>query len=149
MHFLGHYISALRGCCALKFLHTLEIEQGLLAHNPRGTGVPPKNFNRENLKSGLKFSVWANTRKFIKADKPARYAFTSSPFSFHARHILPTSKFQHSYSCILLIFYRHQWTACVRTENNTGLWRTDRGTDRRTDGHSSSGYTSGLHSSLC
>jgi len=36
------------------------------------------------------------------------YAFTSSPFSFHARHILPTSKFQHSYSCILLIFYRHQ-----------------------------------------
>ena len=43
------------------------------------------------------------------------YAFTSSPFSFHARHILPASKFQHSYSCILLIFYRHQWTACVRT----------------------------------
>ena len=28
------------------------------------------------------------------------YAFTSSQFSFHARHILPTSKFQHSYSCI-------------------------------------------------
>jgi len=36
------------------------------------------------------------------------YAFTSSPFSFHARHILPTSKYQHSYSCISLIFYRHQ-----------------------------------------
>ena len=36
------------------------------------------------------------------------YAFTSSPFSFHARHILPISKFQHSYSCILPIFYRHQ-----------------------------------------
>jgi len=36
------------------------------------------------------------------------YAFTSSPLSFYARHILPTSKFQHSYSCILLIFYRHQ-----------------------------------------
>jgi len=31
-------------------------------------------------------------------------AFTSSPFSFHVRHILPTSKFQDSYSCILLIF---------------------------------------------
>ena len=45
------------------------------------------------------------------------YAFTSSPFSFHARHIFPTSKFRHSYSCILLIFYRHQWTACVRTES--------------------------------
>jgi len=24
-------------------------------------------------------------------------AFTSSPFSIHVRHILPTSKFQHSY----------------------------------------------------
>jgi len=35
------------------------------------------------------------------------YAFTSSPFSFHACHILPASKFQYSYSCILLIFYRH------------------------------------------
>ena len=36
------------------------------------------------------------------------YAFTSSPFNFHARHSLPTSKFQHSYSCILLIFFMHQ-----------------------------------------
>jgi len=36
------------------------------------------------------------------------YAFISSTLSFHACHILPTSKFQHSYSCILLIFYRHQ-----------------------------------------
>ena len=45
------------------------------------------------------------------------YAFTSSPLSFHARHILPNSKFQHSYSCIYLFFYRYQWqwTACVRT----------------------------------
>jgi len=38
------------------------------------------------------------------------YAFTSSPLSFHARHILPTSKFQHSYSCILLIF-------CISEQN--------------------------------
>jgi len=36
------------------------------------------------------------------------YEFTSSPFSIHVRHILAASKFQHSYSCILLIFYRHQ-----------------------------------------
>ena len=53
------------------------------------------------------------------------YAFTSSPFSFHARHTLPTSKFQHSYYCILLIFYRHQWTACVRNVSvtvNTVQW---------------------------
>ena len=31
-------------------------------------------------------------------------AFTSSPFSFHVRHILPSSKFQNNYTCILLIF---------------------------------------------
>ena len=58
--FLRYYISALRGCCALKLLHALQIEEGLLAHTPRGTGVPLKIFNRKNLKSGLKFRVWAN-----------------------------------------------------------------------------------------
>jgi len=42
MHFLGDYISAHRGCCALIFLHALEIDQALLAHIPIGTGVPPK-----------------------------------------------------------------------------------------------------------
>ena len=30
--FLGYYISTLRLCCALKFLHALEIVQALLAH---------------------------------------------------------------------------------------------------------------------
>jgi len=55
-------ISALRGCCPLKFLHALQIEQGLLAHTTRGTEVPPpkkkhKNINRENLKFCLKFCV--------------------------------------------------------------------------------------------
>jgi len=48
--FSGDYISAFRGCCPLKFLHALEIDHGLLAHTPN-------NFNRENLKFGLKFSV--------------------------------------------------------------------------------------------
>ena len=52
----GDYISALRGCCALKFLHTLEINKGLLAHTRRGTGVPPPKKNRENLKFALEFS---------------------------------------------------------------------------------------------
>ena len=42
MRFLGYYISALRGCCAMKFLHALEIDQGYLAHTPTGTGVPQK-----------------------------------------------------------------------------------------------------------
>jgi len=53
--FSGDYILALRGCCALKFLHTLEIDKGLLAHTRRGT--PPPKKNRENLKFALKFSV--------------------------------------------------------------------------------------------
>ena len=40
MHILAYYISALRGCCALKFLHALDIDQALLAHTPSGAGVP-------------------------------------------------------------------------------------------------------------
>jgi len=55
-------------------------------------GAP--NFNRENLKFGLQESSAKLTNQRVSN------AFTSSPFSFHARHVLPTSKFQHSYSCI-------------------------------------------------
>jgi len=40
--FGGYYISAPRGCCALKFLHALEMDEGYLAHTPTGTGVPQK-----------------------------------------------------------------------------------------------------------
>ena len=40
--FFGDCISALRGCCALKFLHTLEIDKGLLAHTRRGGRGPHK-----------------------------------------------------------------------------------------------------------
>jgi len=47
--FSGDYISAVRGCCAMKLLYALEIDQGYLTHTPSGTGVPPlKNLNREN-----------------------------------------------------------------------------------------------------
>jgi len=56
-HFSGDYISALRGCFVLKFLHSLDIDQCYLAHTSAATGVPQKNFKRENLKFGLKFSV--------------------------------------------------------------------------------------------
>jgi len=45
MHFLGYYISAFRGCCALKFLHALEIDKGYIAHTPIGTGIPPPKKN--------------------------------------------------------------------------------------------------------
>jgi len=33
-------ISAVRGCCAMKVLYALEIDQGYLAHTPTWTGVP-------------------------------------------------------------------------------------------------------------
>ena len=34
--FGGDYISAPRGCCALKFIHALEIAQALIAHTRSG-----------------------------------------------------------------------------------------------------------------
>jgi len=55
--FFGRLHLATRGCCPLKFLRALEINPGYLTHTPTGTGVPPKKFNRENLKFGLKFIV--------------------------------------------------------------------------------------------
>ena len=61
--------------------------------------------------------VLSVTRQFVRqfaqlTNQSVSYAFTSSPFSFHARHILPTSKFQRSYSFILLIFYRPVNSMC-------------------------------------
>jgi len=42
MDFFRETISRpIRGCCAMKFLYALEIDQGYLAHTPTGTGVPP------------------------------------------------------------------------------------------------------------
>ena len=35
-------ISAFRGCCPFTFLHTLEIDQCLIAHTTTGTGSPPQ-----------------------------------------------------------------------------------------------------------
>ena len=40
--FSGDYISAFRRCCPFTFLHTLEIDQCLIAHTTTGTGVPPQ-----------------------------------------------------------------------------------------------------------
>ena len=42
--FSGDYISAPSGCCAMKFLYALEIDQGYLPHIPTGTEVPPEKF---------------------------------------------------------------------------------------------------------
>ena len=52
MNFSTDYISALRGRWPLKFLHALQIDQGLLAHTPNGNGGPPKKFKGER-KIGL------------------------------------------------------------------------------------------------
>jgi len=59
LNFATDYISALRGCWPLEFLHALEIDQGLLAHTPNGNGGAPKKFKGEHVKLGLKFRVLA------------------------------------------------------------------------------------------
>jgi len=48
--FSGDYISALTGCCALKFSHVLEIHQFLLVHTPSGAGVPSNKFLSRKFK---------------------------------------------------------------------------------------------------
>jgi len=58
-NFSGDCISALRGFWSLKFLHALEIDQGLLAHTHNGNGGAPKKFKGEHVKLGLKFRVCA------------------------------------------------------------------------------------------
>ena len=57
--FSGDYISVARGCWSLKFLHALEIDQGLLAHTTNPVGGRPKYFKGEHLKLGLKFHTCA------------------------------------------------------------------------------------------
>jgi len=47
------------GVLPLKFLHAIEIDQGLLAHTPNGMWGAPKKFKGENVKLGLKFRVLA------------------------------------------------------------------------------------------
>ena len=42
MHFMGYYISAIRECCALKFLNALHIDLALLAHTRTRRGSPKK-----------------------------------------------------------------------------------------------------------
>jgi len=53
-HFSEEHISAPRGCCTPKFLHTLENDQVLLAHPPPGTGALLTTFFKGESKIGLK-----------------------------------------------------------------------------------------------
>jgi len=75
--FLADYISAHREFYALKILHALEIDQALIAHTRSGTGVPQKNFNRENLKFGLKFSVLATITSGLVGISPQNIFHTT------------------------------------------------------------------------
>ena len=53
-------ISAPTGCWLLKFLHTLEFDQALVAHIAVGVGGPVKNFKGQHLKLGIKFYICAS-----------------------------------------------------------------------------------------
>ena len=50
VHISEDHISAPRGCCAPKFLHTLKNHQVLLAHPPPGTGAPLQLFSKGGQK---------------------------------------------------------------------------------------------------
>jgi len=39
--FSGNCIWSLRGCCAMKFVYALQIDQIYLAHTPNWDGGPP------------------------------------------------------------------------------------------------------------
>jgi len=54
VHFSEDHISAPRGCCAPKVLHTLENDHVLLAHPPPGTAAPFTTFFKGGSKIGLK-----------------------------------------------------------------------------------------------
>jgi len=50
VHFSEDHISAPRGCCTPKFLHTLENHQVLLVHPQTGTGAPLQLFSKGGQK---------------------------------------------------------------------------------------------------
>jgi len=57
MHFWGDYISAHMGCCALKLLHVLEIDQGYLAQGP------PQKYR--SAKKRLNFGAISDNFRYI------------------------------------------------------------------------------------
>ena len=54
------------GCCPLKFLYTLHIEQGYIAHTTKGRGPPPQK------KLFAKFKIWP------KIERVRPYNFATS-----------------------------------------------------------------------
>jgi len=65
------------GCCPLKVLYALDIDQVLIAHIQMGMRVLPENFNRENLKFGLKFSVLASITSGLVGISPQNIFHTT------------------------------------------------------------------------
>jgi len=76
-HFSGDYILAIRGCCPLKFLSALEIDQGYLAHAPTGTPPPKKNVI-------TKFKIWLGIQRL-------------SLYNFHASGNILTNLLQETW----------------------------------------------------
>jgi len=75
--FSGDYISALRGCCALKFLNGLKTDQALLAHTPRWNGVPP-----EKKIWSRKCKIWPKIGRFKVNNFRASGSILTGLFSF-------------------------------------------------------------------
>jgi len=71
-----------------------------------GYSTSQLNMSAKKVKKVIKVVKQESSAKLT--NQRVSYAFTSSPFSLHACHVLPASKFQYSYFCVLLIFYRHQ-----------------------------------------
>jgi len=73
---------------------------------------------------GTSENAWRNkTRSSARlTNQRVSYAFTSSPLSFHECHILPTSNFQHSYSCILQASVNSMCENCESKTVNTVHW---------------------------
>jgi len=53
MEFFGRLCFGPQGVQAAKFLHALEIDQGLLVHTANGDGGRPKKFKGEHENLGL------------------------------------------------------------------------------------------------
>jgi len=85
INFLEDIISALRGCCLLKFSHMLHNDQSLLTHMTSGAGLAALNFitwcvwcRYDNL--GTFFGGWGAPRKCGSVkyiQKSARFRTTS------------------------------------------------------------------------
>ena len=58
--FFGRLYFGPYGSPALKNLHALDTDQGLLAHTTNRVGGPLKNFKGQHLKLGLKFYICAS-----------------------------------------------------------------------------------------